>query len=84
MSATICWRPVSKNEKSLGVMAPSAFQEAMSQAGFPLPCDLSQTDIPVLRGMAAAFGRYDKRPNPYDEILELLNKYDGISLWAVY
>lgn len=82
MSATICWRPADTNPKHLSVGAPSSFQEAMRRAGLKLPCIISQTDKDVLRGLAAAWDR--DAPNPYQQILDLLEHHDAIELWAEY
>lgn len=83
MSANICWRAV-KNDKTLDVPAPSSFQEKMSAVGMCLPCTIKQSSREILRGMAEGYGREKDRPNPFDQILELLDKYDEIELWAVY
>lgn len=84
MSATICWRPSAKNDKHLNVGAPSSFMEVMKNAGFGFPCAVTLSDVPVLRGMAAVYGRNDQNPNPFDELLDLVEKYGSIELWAVY
>ena len=49
-----------------------------------LPCELTQNNIPVLNGMAAAFGRDAQAPNPYQQILDALEKHYSIRLWASY
>jgi len=84
VSANIYWRPVSKNNKSLNVLAPSSFQERMREVGLCLPCTVRQGDASLLKGMAAGYGREKDRPNPFDQILELLEKYDEVELWAEY
>lgn len=82
MSANIYWRPVAK--KSLNVPAPSSFQEKMEEAGLRLPCTVGREHLDVLRGMSIGFGLERDRPNPFREILELLESYEEIELWAVY
>lgn len=84
MSATIYWRPISKNDKHLSVGAPYAFQEKMREAGLTLPCTIDDSHKILLTGMAVGFGREKERPNPFDEILSLLDKHDSVELWAIY
>jgi hypothetical protein len=84
MSASICWRPSSKQDKTIGVFAPSSFLEMMASAGMKFPCTVTTADLPVLRGMAAVFGRNKETPNPFNEMVDLIEKHDSIDLWAVY
>lgn len=84
MSANIHWRPVSRNDKTLDVPAPSAFQEKMAEAGLALPTTVGQSDIPILKGLAAGYGRDKDRPNPFDQILKLVQMHGSVELWAVY
>lgn len=84
MSATICWRPSAKNDKQLRVGAPSSFIETMKAAGLGFPCTVTEKDVPVLRGMAAVYGRNDQNPNPFVELIELIEKHDSVELSAVY
>lgn len=86
MSANIYWRPVAKNNKSLNVSAPSSFQEKMREAGLSLPCTIEQKHIDLIRGMAIAYGPTNAKDgsNPFRHILDLLEHYDAIELWAEY
>lgn len=84
MSAAICWRPSAKHDKHLRVGAPSSFMETMKNAELGFPCTVSEKDIPVLRGMAAVYGRNYQNPNPFVELIELIEKHDSVELWAVY
>lgn len=85
MSANIHWRPVSTKDKSIDVPALSAFMETMAGVGLTLPCTVRQSDTRLLMGMAAVFGKHERsRPNPYHQIIALLQKHDEIELWVVY
>lgn len=82
MSANIKWRPVNTDAKSIDTWAPSTFQMAMRKAGLELPCSVGKSDSDVLRGLAAAFE--GDAPNPYQQILDLLEHHEDIELWAEY
>lgn len=85
MSATIRWRPIVVDDKHLNVRAPSAFQAMMREAGLELPCKVSRANYDVLRGLAIAFGSpSDDRPNPFQQILDLIETHDTVELWAEY
>jgi hypothetical protein len=81
MSANIYWRPVTKNNKSINTHAPSSFQDTMHKLGLSLPCTVEARHIDLLKGAAASFGQ---GPNPFLQMLELLEHHDAIELWAVY
>ena len=84
MSASIVWLPVKPEKyKSINAPAPSWFKETMERAGFELPCTLTSTDLPVLRGMAATNLRDDK-PNPHQEVVDAVEKHGAIKIWAEY
>ena len=78
MSATIFWEPISIKAKSLRVMAPSSFISAMERADFPLPNTFDKDSIPVLRGMAATM---NDENNPFNELIEKIQKYGSVSVW---
>ena len=84
MSVNIYWRPVTHKDKSLDVPAPSAFQAKMSEVGLTLPCQVKREHAVLLRGLASSYGREKGRPNPFDEILTLLDKYEAIDLRVFY
>lgn len=84
MSASICWRPVDKRDKTLRVGAPSLFMETMRKAGLEFPCTIGSEELPVLTGMAAVYGRNDENVNPFDELITLVEKYGSVELWASY
>lgn len=82
MSASICYQPVDPKPKTIGAWAPSHFMESMERANLGLPCTLKETDIPILRGMAATFSDHGDAPNPYQEIIDAIEKYGAIEMWA--
>lgn len=86
MSASILWEPINPNPKSISTWAPSSFQEAMEAAGLGLPCTMGKSTIPVLKGMAAVFGEPKsmgyQAPNPYTELIKIIEKHGDISVWA--
>ena len=78
MSATIFWEPISTKAKSLRVMAPSSFISTMERANLPLPNTFSASVIPTLRGMAATM---NDENNPFNELIEKIEKYGSVSVW---
>lgn len=87
MSASICWRALPTNNKTLDVAAPSSFITAMSRAfQYEPPWTLGEGDLPMLRGMAAAHGGSD-RDNPFEQLIHLIDDGDHprtIEVWAQY
>ena len=83
MSANICWRPVESKAKRINTSAPSSFMEAMKRAGMSLPCELNASHRERLIGLAASHC-YDTPTNPYQQLLDLLEKHESIALWAEY
>ena len=73
MSATIFWEPALTKAKSLRVMAPSSFISAMERAN-----TFSASVIPTLRGMAATM---NDENNPFNELIEKIEKYGSVSVW---
>ena len=82
MSAAICWERVKEDHESLYVLAPSSFIESMERAGLRLPCEIGDGAVPVLTGMAAMHRNDGK--NPYEEMIELIEKHGTIRIWAEY
>jgi hypothetical protein len=83
MSIDIMWRPTDNTDKQLDVPAPSMFTDVMAEAGFRLPCTLTDDDLPILRGMAAVYGRNDSTPNPYTELVDLIVEHNSIDLYIL-
>lgn len=80
MGATIYYRRVAKNNKSLHVRAPSSFMEAVQDAfghgGWPMP--LGREALPVIKGMIAA----DKgQREAYQDLYDKIEENDEIEIW---
>lgn len=86
MTANIIWLPVNKKENTLNILAPSGFMKDMAKVGLQLPRIINRNDIPKLTGMASVFGSAfgDDNYNPYQQILDLLEKYEEIELKSKY
>ncbi len=85
MSATIYWRALPTTNKTLPVNAPSSFITAMERAfNRAPPWTVGVVDLPILRGMAAAFGGND-RDNPFETMVGLIENGDRtIEVWPQY
>lgn len=81
MSATILYRPGKPKVKSLEVSTPSAFLEIMQKCFGDPPFTLRKENIPTLSGMAAA---WTDENNPFQRIIDNIEKYGGIEVWAEY
>jgi hypothetical protein len=81
MSASIFWEAVDPKPK-IRFWASSSFMEQMKRAGFRQPIDLDQGAIPVLRGMAATGPTGGDAPNPFQELIDKIEKHGTISIWA--
>lgn len=83
MSASIYWcqvRPVSGER--LSAWAPSSFISSIEKAFGGFPCDFGNGDIEKLKGMASMCN--DGGGNPYQEIINRIEKYGVIRVWAEY
>ena len=75
------YRPTA-GAKGLGVSAPSAFLAAMSNAfGTGAPYTLGEGSIPILRAMAAVYSHDD---NPYQKLIDIIEKCSEIEVWSEY
>jgi len=80
MSATIHYRKTAKSDPSLKtVNAPSVFIQHIERAFGGFPLELDAKDIPVLRGMAAI-----QPDSGFDELIELIDKFGSIAIYASY
>lgn len=79
MSASIYFRPVKTIKHRLP--GQSSVVEALRRADIHLPCTLDKSDIETLRGMAATWEHND---NPYQAIIDALNKHISIEVWVEY
>jgi hypothetical protein len=80
MTLHIVWRPSKETDNRLDVPAVSSFIDVMRVAGYHIPCTLDTDDRPVLVGMAAVFGRNVDTPNPYAQLVDLIDRHDSIDL----
>lgn len=87
MSASICWEPAGKKVNSIPVAAPQRLIGELDNAGLGNIHNggivLSAEHLPVLRGMMAVFGGVNPQ-NPYWHIINAIQSYKEIRLWAVY
>ena len=79
MSATIYWRPFNNSKILEGIGAPSSFIEDMKKAFDRFPLKLTEDDIPTLKGMIAVDDQ-----GYYQQVLDLIEKYEEIELYAEY
>lgn len=82
MSASIMWEPLNPNPKHFSVGAPSFFIESLKNADMELPRTFTEADVSVLKGMSAASGRDEN--NPYQQMINAIEKYGEITVWAQY
>lgn len=80
MSATIHYRKTSTVDPYLKcVGAPSSFIQTLERAFGHFPCELSETSISTLKGMSAMTDN-----QAYEEIIDLIEKFGSIELYASY
>ncbi len=83
MSANIFFRQVKPAEKeSLSCFAPSSFLATMMEAFGDMPLQLDQSNLDVLYGMSLLCG--DGGGNPYQELIDAINKYHLIEVWPEF
>lgn len=82
MTMKIVWRPVKDVDTEIDVGAPSAFLDTMGEVGYRLPCTLDSDDRPVMLAMSVIWRRThdDDTPNPFKQLVDLLDMYDSIDL----
>lgn len=84
MSATIHYRKTAKADPYLKqVGAPSSFIESLKRAFGGFPVELTESSIPILRGMQAVAG-FPPNDDAYGEVIELIEKFGSIELYASY
>jgi hypothetical protein len=77
MSANLYWQPVIIKKRYLSTMAPSSYIASLQKAFGQLPVQLGQSDIGILKGMAAV-------NNDFEELIKILHDFDSITIWAEY
>ena len=83
MSASIYWLPTNR-KKSLSCWTPSRFVEAMVRAFGDAPWTLNETDLPTLRGMAAASDQSPTSPSGFSGLVTLVETHGEIKVWPEY
>lgn len=84
MSASIYWKQVKPvKSHSLNVGAPSNFLEILEKVFGSRNPQLDESNIEALKGMAAVYNIYGG-VNPYEELIEAIEQYKEIELWAEY
>lgn len=91
MSASIHYRPTAKSDPYIkGIFAPSSFIESITRAFGAFPCELDESHIPTLRGMAAMCQRTRINAqdlevgDPFSEIISKIEAHGSIELYAKY
>lgn len=85
MSVTIFYEPIEQSN-AIDVPAPVTFRKKLAKAfggdeDTILPRTFNGQDVPILRGMSAT--QLDDN-NPYQQIIDLIEKYDQIRVWTEY
>ena len=84
MTASIKARPAKpKDAISIGCAAPSRFIEAVREVFGDFPVTLRPSDGCRLEAMAAVYGGDDEH-NPYQRLLELIDRWRDVEVWADY
>ncbi len=82
VSASLSWEPVQRKTHPLAIGAPSAFREALTEAG--IDQGMSAADLPALRGIRAGAGRESDWREAVDSLIEGIEKYGEIVLRVEY
>jgi len=87
MTLAIQWRPSNQLSARLDILSPSSFLDVMQESGYHLPCTVDSADRPVMHAMAVLFDKLTREsnspslaPNPFKQIVELLDLHDAIDL----
>lgn len=84
MSANIHWRPVSKRAGDVPTSLPSSFIQSMEKAFGSQPWRLVESDIPVLKGMAATTNVDAFESDPYSFMISKIEATGEIEVWPEY
>jgi len=83
MSANIYYRQVNpKEQQRLDVGSPSSFLDTLEKAFHTRTPRLSETDLPVLQGMAACWQYGDD--SPYQQLIDAIEQLGVIEVWPEY
>jgi hypothetical protein len=80
---TVKWRPTHDKANALNVVDLHAFTAILREgAGHEVPCTLSDTDLPIIRAISAAYGHNHHGPNPFEELIDLIISHNSIDVWV--
>ena len=78
MSANITWTPMNKGG-NIKTSIPSAFIKSIENTFGKFPIKLNTNDLDILQGMFNA-----SKEHSYEQIIELIEKYDEVFIEAYY
>ena len=85
MSATILWEPYrAPKGESLWTMAPQNFMETLRHLGWEEGGNLGRKHLAALKALAYQFSDKDTTKNPYAQLVDAIEKYDEVRVWAEY
>lgn len=82
MGATICYRPVPNNDRSLGIACPQHFIERCRKVFGEFPHRFTRADLQRLHALSAIWEEKDE--NPWEKLVELVGKHDAVDVWDSY
>jgi len=82
MGASIHWRPVNVDVNGMGVATPSAYMQALEEAGLRIPGTWGQDDLPKLRAFRAA--ATDDWKRSLDAAITGIEKHGKIEIVVTY
>lgn len=85
MSANILWEPATRPCESLDTLAPQNFMRSLEVIGWSNGNNLNETHLSALRGMSAVYrgGQTDVK-NPYQQLIDAIERHKEIRVWAEY
>jgi hypothetical protein len=83
MSASICYRPIPKTDKTLAAMAPSVLIQSLEEVFGPLPLRLDGGCRRLLGAMRASCSDTAMK-KCYEELGVAIEKHGEIEVWAKY
>lgn len=83
MSANIYWGPISPTRTALSTFAPQKFMLTLNAIGWTDNEELDESHLTALKGMAAVF-ETGTSANPYQQLIDAIEKHGSIHVWAEY
>lgn len=83
MTANIYWRPVAASRHDISPGAPSSFIGKLEALFGPLPLSLTEESLPVLRAAKVVIDYQDQK-DAFTELIDAIEKYERIEVWAEY